>query len=403
MRRILDIRPVPAGLTHRTTMFEIFFDLVFVFALTRVITFMAGSPSALTLAQGLLLLLLLLYSWSPYIWVGNLVRPDVGLVRAVTLVAMAAIFVAALVLPDAWQQSPELFDAPLTLALAYVVGRAVQLVILFWASATNPPLRSTLRFFTVPVVLGWVPLIIGALLGGAAQTALWTVAFLLNIGGARIASTFRPWQLRSVDHFSERFGLVLIIALGESLISAGAGPRAMAPVGSALLAALLGLTSTVCLWWLYFDRLASAAREAVSAVPAERRARVAGDAYGLGHSTLIIGAIYVALGIEEVIAQLTEESAHPGRLGWEAAVALYGGAGLYLLSRLVFRRLTVGAVYPPQVVAALLPLAMLPIGRSLPPLTALTLLTALLIGVTWFERRLDRRDERPEVAQPDPS
>ncbi|MEU1244987.1 low temperature requirement protein A [Micromonospora parva] len=400
MRRISDIRPVPTGVTHRTTMFEIFFDLVFVFALTRVITFMAGSPGALTLAQGLLLLLLLLYSWSPYIWVGNLVRADVGPVRAATLVAMAAIFVAALVMPDAWQQSPELFDAPLTLALAYVVGRAVQLVILFWASATNPALRSTLRFFTVPVVLGWVPLIIGALLGGAAQTALWTVAFLLNIGGARIASAFRPWQLRSVDHFTERYGLVLIIALGESLISAGAGPRAMAPVGPALLAALLGLTSTVCLWWLYFDRLASTASEAVSSVPGERRASVAGDAYGLAHSTLIIGAIYVALGIEEVIAHLTGESAHPGRLGWEAATALYGGTALYLLSRLVFRRLTVGTVVPTQVVAALLPLPLLPIGRSLPPLAALTVLTAFLIGVTWFERRMDRRDERSDPARP---
>lgn len=376
-------------------MFEIFFDLVFVFALTRVITFMAGSPTALTLAQGLLLLLLLLYSWGPYTWVGNLVRADVGLVRAATLVAMAAIFVVALVLPDAWTQGPGLVDAPLALALAYVVGRAVQLVILFWVSTTDEPLRSTLRFFTAPVVLAWFPLIGGALLGGAAQTALWTVALLVDIGGARVASAFRPWQVRSVGHFTERFGLVLIIALGESLISAGAGPRTMAPVSAALAAALLGLASTVCLWWLYFDRLAPAAREAVNNVPGERRGDVAGDAYGLGHSPLIIGAIYVALGIEEVIAQLTEESGHPGRLGWSAATALYGGAALYLLSRLVFRRLTVGVVHPPQVVAALLPLALLPVGRSLPPLVALTLLTALLIGVTWFERRMDRRDERP--------
>ncbi|MFI6238168.1 low temperature requirement protein A [Micromonospora sp. NPDC050784] len=403
MRRIFGIHPVRAGVTHRTTMFEIFFDLVFVFALTRVITFMAGSPSALTLAQGLLLLLLLLYSWGPYTWVGNLVRPDVGLVRAATLVAMAAIFVAALVLPDAWHQSPGLFDAPFTIALAYVVGRAVQLVILFWVSATNPPLRSTLRFFSVPVILAWLPLIAGALLGGVAQTALWTAALLVDIGGSRIASAFRPWQLGSVDHFTERFGLVLIIALGESLISAGEGPRTMAPVGVAVLAALLGLTSTVCLWWLYFDRLAPAARKAVSNVPGERRASVAGDAYGIGHSPLIIGAIYVALGIEEVIAQLTEESTHPGRLGWEAATALYGGTALYLLSRLAFRRLTLRAVYPTQVAAALLPLPLLPIGRSLPPLAALTLLTAFLIGVTWFERRMDRRDERPEPAQPGPS
>ncbi|MDG4806756.1 low temperature requirement protein A [Micromonospora sp. WMMD1120] len=389
MRGILAIRPVPVGSPHRTTMFEIFFDLVFVFALTRVITFMAGSPSALALVQGLILLLLLLYSWGPYTWVGNLVRADVGLVRAATLVAMAAIFVAALVLPEAWQQSAELFDAPLTVALAYVVGRAVQLVILFRVSATDPPLRSTLRFFRVPVVLAWFPLVGGALLGDTAQTVLWIVALVVDIGGARIASAFRPWQLRSVDHFTERFGLVLIIALGESLISAGTGTRTMAPVGAAVLAALLGLASTVCLWWLYFDRLAPAARQAVGDAPDERRAGVAGDAYGLGHSPLIIGAIYVALGIEKVITQLTEE--HPGRLGWEAATALYGGTALYLLSRLVFRRLTVHAVGPTQVVAALLPLALLPIGRSLPPLAALALLTAFLVGVTWYERRMDRR------------
>ncbi|MEU8425478.1 low temperature requirement protein A [Micromonospora sp. NPDC048835] len=380
-------------------MFEIFFDLVFVFALTRVITFMAGSPTALALAQGLLLLLLLLYSWGPYTWVGNLVRADVGLVRAATLVAMAAIFVVALVLPDAWTQGPGLVDAPLALALAYVVGRAVQLVILFWASTTDEPLRSTLRFFTAPVVLAWFPLIGGALLGGAAQTALWTAALLVDIGGARIASAFRPWQVRSVDHFTERFGLVLIIALGESLISAGAGPRTMAPVSAAVAAALLGLASTVCLWWLYFDRLAAAARKAVSNVSGERRGDVAGDAYGLGHSPLIIGAIYVALGIEEVIGRLTEEPSHPGPVGWEAATALYGGAAVYLLSRLVFRRLTLWTIYPVQVVVAVLPLVLLPVGRSLPPLTALALLTVLLVGVTWFERRIDRRDERTATAQ----
>ena len=284
-------------------MFEIFFDLVFVFALTRVITFMAGSPSALTLAQGLLLLLLLLYSWGA-VHLGGKPGP-----RRTSAWSARPPW-------SRWRRSSwprwccrtrgnrarGCSTRRSTLALAYVVGRAVQLVILFWVSATNPPLRSTLRFFTVPVVLAWLPLIVGALLGGAAQTALWTVALLVDIGGARIASTFRPWQLRSVDHFTERFGLVLIIALGESLISAGAGPRTMAPVGAAVLAALLGLTSTVCLWWLYFDRLAPAAREAVSNVPGERRAGVAGDAYGLGHSPLIIGAIYVALGIEEVIS-----------------------------------------------------------------------------------------------------
>ncbi|MBM0233552.1 low temperature requirement protein A [Micromonospora sp. STR1_7] len=400
MRGIFDVRPVPAGDRHRTTMFEIFFDLVFVFALTRVITFMAQPPTALTLAQGLLLLLLLIYSWGPYLWLGNLVRADVGPARAATLLAMAAIFVAALVLPDAWRQGPGLFDAPLTLALAYLVTRAVQLVVLLWASTDDRRLRSTLRFFAVPVAAAWLPLVVGALLGGVAQTVLWTVAFLVDIGGARVASAFRPWPLGSLDHFTERFGLVLIIALGEALIAAGTGPRTMAPTGAALVAALLGLVITICLWWLYFDRLAPAARNSVMLVPDERRSDVAGDAYGLAHAPLIIGAIYVALGIEQALGQLTEEPSHPARLSWPAATALYGGAALYLLARLVFRRLTLRTVRAGQVVAAVVPLVLLPVARSLPALAELALLTLFLIGVTGYERRVDRRDPPIEPARP---
>ncbi|MFG3559097.1 low temperature requirement protein A [Micromonospora sp. NPDC047557] len=397
MRRI---RPVPAGDAHRTTMFEIFFDLVFVFALTRVIAFMAQPPTALTLAQGLLLLLLLIYSWGPYLWLGNLVRADVGPARAATLLAMAAIFVAALVLPDAWRQGPGPLDPPLTLALAYLVTRAVQLVVLLWASVDDPTLRSTLRFFVVPVTTAWLPLIVGALLGGVAQTVLWTVAFLVDIGGSRVASVYGPWPLRSLDHFTERFGLVLIIALGEALIAAGTGPRRTAPTGASLIAALLGLVVTICLWWLYFDRLAPAARQSVLRVPDERRSHVAGDAYGLAHAPLIIGAIYVALGIEQVLGQLTEEPSHTVRLSWPSATALYGGATLYLLGRLVFRRLTLRAVHPGQGVAALLPLLLLPIARSLPALAELALLTLLLIAITWYERRIDRRGDPVEAARP---
>ncbi|MET0415135.1 MAG: low temperature requirement protein A [Actinoplanes sp.] len=397
MRRI---RPVPASDTHRTTMFEIFFDLVFVFALTRVIAFMAQPPTALTLAQGLLLLLLLIYSWGPYLWLGNLVRADVGPVRAATLLAMAAIFVTALVLPDAWRQGPGFFDAPLTLALAYLVTRAVQLVVLLWVSTSDPQLRATLRFFTVPVTTAWLPLIVGALLGGVAQTVLWTVAFLVDIGGSRVASVYRPWPLRSLDHFTERFGLVLIIALGEALIAAGTGPRTMAPSGPGLVAALLGLVITICLWWLYFDRLAPAARQSIMRVPDERRSSVAGDAYGLAHAPLIIGAIYVALGIEQVLGRLTAEPSHPAPLDWAAATALYGGATLYLLARLVFRRLTLRAVHPGQGVAALLPLVLLPIARSLPALAELALLALFLIGVTWYERRVDRRGDAIEPVRP---
>jgi low temperature requirement protein LtrA len=399
MGRVFRARPALTEETQRATTFEIFFDLVFVFALTRIIAFMAQPPTFLALAQGLLLLLLLWFSWSSFVWLGNQARADVGLIRAGTMVAMAALFVAALVTPDAYRHGDDVVDAPLTLAVGYIVVRFLQIVLYLRAAAGDHQLRVTVLLSAVPTGAGAIALILGAVVGGAvAQTLLWVVGFLIGAVGGRIATVFSPWRLRSPSHFAERHGLVLIIALGESLISAGTGAGRAVTRGPVLVAALLGLSVALCLWLLYFENAAPAGGSVLGRAPGPRRGRVAGDAYSLAHFGLVAGILFADLGIEQVLAHVAHAPAGaPGgaSLGWAATTALFGGVAAYLVGRAAFLRLTVGSVPGAQVVATVVALALLPAGRVLPALAALGLLAAFLVVLCGYERL---RPDRPVAA-----
>ncbi len=214
---LIRARPVATERTHRVTAFEIFFDVVWVFALTRIDSFMAQPPTFTLLVRGLVLLLLLWFAFQAYIWLGNEARVDVGLVRAGMFVAMAAIFVAALVIPDAWRNADQAAGPALTLAVAYIVVRGGNLILVYYVSAGDQALRRWVRRLAIPATLSWVPLIVGAILGGTAQTLLWaTVLVIVDGVSSRITASFGGRLVRSPSHFAERFGLVLIIALGES-------------------------------------------------------------------------------------------------------------------------------------------------------------------------------------------
>ena len=389
MPRILKTRPVPTEEDHRPTTFEVFFDLVFVFALTRITTFMAQSPTPYLLAQGLVLLLLFWAFFEPYAWLGNWVRADLGLVRAGMFAAMAAIFVAALEIPDGWRRHGRLVEPSLAVAIAYIVVRAVFLALYFYLAAGNRPWRAHLFRLATSSALSWVPLILGAMLGGDAQTALWTVAFLVDRIGARIVAALGGLTVRSANHMAERHGLVLIIALGESLVSVGAGAGAEVTRWPVLCGALLGLLVAFCLWWLYFVTAASPAGRALAAMEQKRRVRTATNAYSLTHFLLIAGIVYLALGVEETLHHLAQ--GRPGRfsgteLDWTATTALYGGLVMYLIGRILFLRFTIGRTPRSQLVAACVALALLPIARHVPALDALGLLTAFLVALVGYER-----------------
>lgn len=374
--------------THRPILFEIFFDLVFVFGLIRVTTFMSQRPAPVTLMQGFLVLLLLWISWLVYSWLGNHVRIDVGLIRAGVTVAMAAVFVAALVIPDAWRTGPGTTGSRLILVLAYIVLRVVDLVLFRWVAAGNRQVRRTIRLYTLSTALSWIPLVLGAVFGGTAQILLWALALTIDMGGGVVSSMLSGWPVRSPGHFAERHSLVVIIALGESLISVAAGVGTQRIRGPILLAALLTLAVTVCLYWLY-SASAATSRQALTTESGLRRAHVGANAYSVAHFPVLAGTIYVALGVEQVLAGLAHEESH-GISEWMPVVALFGGAALFLGGRAAFLSLSVRCVRPGQFVAPVVALLLLPVGRYLPGLAALGLLTAFLAVLLSCEARTRR-------------
>jgi low temperature requirement protein LtrA len=379
-------RPLLTEETHRVTSFEVFFDLVFVFAIIRVTAFITHPLSWETMAEGVLLVLLLWSSWSAYAWVGNQARADTGLVRAGATVAMAAIFVAGLVIPEAWDATAPI-DPPVVLAVAFAIARVIYLVLYLRATTQDRHVRSQLLLDTIPQSLALIAIIGGAVVGGATQTAAWAVAFAVDFSGGRGSSGVRGYRLRSPSHFAERHSLVMIIALGETLIAVGEGAGIAIVYWLVLAAAVLGLAVVVCLWWLYSGCTAGG-QQALERADAPRRARMARDAYTLAHLLLITGALYLAAGVEEVISHVTAGGSElPGAaLGWLAAIALYGGVALYLIGRVAFVRLTAGPVAVAPLVAAGLTVLLLPAAASLPAMAALGLLCVLVFSITGYDR-----------------
>lgn len=385
-------RPLLTEETHRVTSFEVFFDLVFVFAIIRVTGFITHGLSAVTLAEGILLVLLLWWSWCAFAWVGNQARADTGLVRAGVTVAMAAIFVAGLVMPEAFDSTGPM-NPPVVLACAFALTRVIYLALYLRATAGGRPGRRRLLLDTLPQFLTLWLILGGAVAGGSPQAVLWAAAFVIDFGSGRLSPSLRSYRLRSPGHFAERYGLVLIIALGETLIAVGEGAGTSITHWLVLVAAVLGLVIVVCLWWLY-SGCATAAESALKQASEGQRAVLARNAYTRAHFLLIAGALYFAAGTEEVISHVTTSA--PGyhaavALGWLAALALYGGVAVFLVGRFAFVQFAEGSAAVGPLLGAGVAVVLLPAAASLPALAALGLLCAVVAVVTGYDRHTGER------------
>jgi low temperature requirement protein LtrA len=380
-------RPLSTEEIHRVTTFEVFFDVVFVFAIIRITTFVTNELSAETLAEGVLLVLLLWWSWSAFCWVGNQSRADTGFARAAVTVAMAAIFVAGLVIPDAWHPAGTL-DSPVVLAVAFAVARLIYLALYLRVTAAGRPIRAVSLLDTLPQLVAVGLVLVGAVAGGWRQAALWTAAFAIDFGSGWLSPGLRIYHLRSPSHFAERYGLVMIIALGETLIAVGEGAGHLITHWLVLLAAVLGLAIVVGLWSLYSGR-AAAAELALEQAGDRRQAILARDAYTRVHFLLMLGAIYLAAGVEEVIYHVSHGGTNHAEeaLGWLAALPLYGGVAVYLVGRFAFMQLSAGGARRVPLAGACLTVLLLPAAASLPALAALGLLCAVVATAAGFELR----------------
>jgi low temperature requirement protein LtrA len=373
---------------ERVTPLELFFDLVFVLALTQCTTLIAHELSWEGLLKGLLVLGMLWWSWVGYAWLTSVLEPEEGAVRLVIFVAIAAFLVAALCVPEAFGSEALLF------ACAYAVVRVCHIVLFSLASRDDPALRQSVKGLAVSTAIGAGLLFVAAVTSGGVQVGIWGLALALDAGGPLLFGQ-DGWKLVP-GHFAERHGAIVIIALGESIVAIGVGAKATLDTG-VVVAAVLGVVVAATLWWVYFDVTAIVAgRRLAKAEEGHERNGIARDSYSYLHFPMVAGIALIAVGLKRTIGHVGDP------LKLISAVALLGGTALYLLAHVAFRWRNMHTLSGRRLVCAVVLLALLPAGATLPALLTLGILTALLVLLILYEalRYADAREHiRHELAR----
>jgi low temperature requirement protein LtrA len=300
------------------------------------------------------------------------------------VVAMMAMFVVALTVPEAWTDAPGGLDGPLVFVVAYLLVRCVHLAVYAVAAAGDSALRHQVTITWLPLSAGAALLVVGALVGGVAQTLLFAAALLVDWVGIYLTARRGSWRLHSPVHLTERHNLFVILAIGESVIAIGVG-AAEQPISAPLLfVAILGVAAAVCLWWLYFDMVSPAAEHRLAEARGQARVKRAMEAYTYAHFPIVAGIVLAALGVEGVLSHAGDSKP----LGAFYAVALFGGLALYLAGQLLFMRRLHMTVSPPRLVATILLVAAVPAGSVLPPLAALAGAVLVLAALVVVETTL---------------
>ena len=391
---------------QRVTPLELFFDLVFVFALTQVTALMAADPTWLGLLRGMAVLTVLWWAWVAYVWIGTTTSADDGVARIVLLVAMGAMFLTALAAPGAFGQLTDVAgggrDQALLFGATYFAVRVVHVVMFRVIGRDQPGVGAAVARLAPGLLLGSFLILVAAFLPpGWPRGVLWAVAIAVDVGAPLVTGT-KGWQL-SPHHFAERHGLVVIIALGESLVALGVGVADQLYDIRTIVAVVVGFASVACLWWLYFDIVAIAAEHRLATAEVDVRNDLARDSYNYMHLPMVAGIVLLALGLKKSFADIDSP------LKLTVATALFGGAALYLLGHLLFRRRNMGSWNRQRAVVMVLLVALIPLGVLAPAWMSLVVLMSVLLGLVIYEtlhfregRRMVRshRDAHGENGEP---
>jgi low temperature requirement protein LtrA len=372
---------------ERNTALESFFDLAFVFVFTQVTRVLGEHPTWLGLVQSGAVLLALWWSWCTYSWLtSGLAAHDRLYARLAVLGAMVPLMLGALAIPTAFGEGGLLFG------LAYLAVRAVHLGLYALATRGKPGPQRALRRLAPGFLGGPVLLVVAGLVHGPAKAVLWAAALLVDYG-TPLARDTSGLDIHA-EHFAERYALVIILALGASI--AGIGLDAPDLGWRTLMAAALTVLIAAALWWTYFDYTHTAASRLLQEKKGRERSRLARDAYSYLHLPLVAGVLFVADGLEQVVV-------HPGdSLDTVPALALCGGAALYLLGLTGFRLRNVGEWSVPRLLAGLASLALYPLAHRAPALLTAAALAAVLVALGTFEAlRPDRHRREVRAAVPD--
>jgi low temperature requirement protein LtrA len=370
--------------SQRVTSMELFFDLVYVFAVTQLSHLLLGDLSVRGAARTLLLLLAVWWAWVYNAWFTNWFDPDRRAVRLMLVGIMLASLIMSAALPEAFGERGLLF------AGAFVAMQVGRTIFVIPAVRHDPALQRNFQRILVWLAGAGVLWLAGGIAHGGARVGLWVAALVVDYAGP-VSGFWCPGLGRSrttdwnitVGHLAERCQLFLIIALGESILVTGAAFGALPLSAGSFAAFAVAFLSSVLLWWIYFDR--SAVDSGAVIESADDPGRLGRSAYTYFHLPMVAGIIVTAVGDELTIA-------HPGGHGGAAVTAtVLGGPALFLaghvlFKRAVFRRLSVSRLVAIAALAALAPL-----GLAGPPLLLTTATTVVLAAVAWSDTLIGRR------------
>ena len=352
--------------TETVTPLELFFDLIFVLAITQCTALMSHEPTWSGVGKGLLALGLLWWAWVGYAWLTSVVDPEEGAVRFAIFAAMAATLVVTVCIPEAFD------DLGLTFALAYAVVRVAHIALFVLGSRGDANLRASVTMLATSTTIAGGLLVTASFRHGVAQCVLWAIALLVDIGGPLLFGA-AGWKLVP-RHFAERHGLIVLIALGESIVAIGVGAEHGIDNG-VLAGVVLGMVCIAGLWWSYFDIAAIITADCLErAAVGREQNEMARDGYSLLHFPMIAGIVLFAMGMKLTIGDLGDTPAAV------PATALCGGVALYYAGHAAFKRRVAGTLGRPRVLLALALAIYIPVARETP---AAVTLVAIAVGV-WI-------------------
>jgi low temperature requirement protein LtrA len=376
----------PLEREQRVTPLELFFDLVFVFAFTQVTTVLSHDPHWSGLGHALLLLVALWWAWAWYAWLTNAVDPNEALVWGTVIVASGAMFIGALAVPEAFGRHGRVFG------LAFLIVALMWLTLYALSARGDPDLfRAVLRIMPSSIT-GAILIAVAGFVNGGLKPALWLVALVVGFAGPLFIRV-SGWRVHPA-YFVERHGLIVIIAIGESLAAIGLGARSGGLGAGVIVAAVFGLAVSASFWLAYFDFFTIRAQRTLGERRGEQRTAFARDVFTYLHLPMVVGIVLFAFGMKVTLAQVGDE------LSSVPAVALCGGPALFLLAFVGLRLRVAHSIAGGRTVAAVACAALVPAALAVPAVVALALVTAVWIAlhayelIWWRAARADLRARR---------
>jgi low temperature requirement protein LtrA len=356
---------------QRVTPLELLFDLVFVFAFTQVTTVLSDDPTWGGLGHGLLILAVLWWAWAAYAWLTNTVDPGVGAVWGAMLVAMAAMFVAALAVPDAFGRHGVVFG------VAFLIVNVMHLTLYALGARGDRELLSAILRIAPSALAGAALIVAAGFVHGGLRPMLWLVALAVGLFGPLLAG-LGGWRVQPA-HFVERHGLIVIIAIGESLIAIGLGARGTGLSAGVIVAAVLGLLVTASFWLAYFDFFPIRGEQLLTDLSGAARTALARDAYTYLHLPMVAGVVFFAFAMKATLAHVGDE------LDTIPALGLCGGPALYLFAYVALRFRVARRLGRGRLVAAVVFALLFPLAVAVPALVALALVATVWVAFHAYE------------------